>query len=148
MLGTPIAGEATVAGRIMLVRQSGGPARFTVRIDDERVGKLAAATWQAVEVEPGTHRVRVSHSGYSSKTLLVSVAEGEAVVLLSRRRFVVNYLNSLSGALVGGSGYWLFAHGPTPTRLTAFGVGVAGAITVYAARLMISLRPAPASQAQ
>ena len=130
----------------MIVRESGlsGWGRFTVRVDERRVGKLAPAASQSVDVQPGTHLVRVSQSGYSSKARVVSVADGETVILLAGMSSLGSYLNSLSGFIVFWFGYRLFAQGLTSTGLALFGLGVAGLVTVLAARLVIRLRPAPA----
>ena len=134
-----------MAGRIVVARDPGRrwEARLAVRVDGERVGRVAAASWLDFEVEPGAHRVRVSQFGYSSKTLVVSMDDGETVALRSRVRYGVNFLNRMAGSLIGGSVVWLFAQGPTATRLALFTVGVAGTIAVYAARLLISLRADP-----
>ena len=93
---------------------------------------------------PGTHRVRVSQFGYASRTLAVSVTDGETTVLRSRIRFWANYLNCMMGCLVGGSAVRLFEYGPTPTNVITFAIGAAGVILLYASKLLIRLRLDPA----
>jgi hypothetical protein len=148
MLCAPTPGEATVAGRIVVVRDpavSGWAARFAVRIDDRRVGKVRNGAGRDFEVEPGVHRVRVSQTGFPSRTLVISVADGETVVLRSRVRFWANFLAGMSGCLIGSSCAWLLLAGPTPVRVVNVALGVAGLVAFSASKSLISLRPDPAA---
>ena len=138
-----------MAGRIVVVRErrwGGLVPPFAVRIDGRKVGTVGFGKRQGFDVEPGTHRVRTSQLGYSSKTLVVSVAEGETVVVRTGVRFWGNSLNALAGGLIGGVGYWLFGHGATPNRVAGFSAGLALAGIIFAARLMIYLRPDPTAE--
>lgn len=136
-----------MAGRIVVVRNKAWAMlwpRWAVRIDGQRVGKLPIDSWRAFEVDPGVHGVRVSQAGYSSRTAVVSVADHETVVLRSRPRFGILYLNNVSGVIIGISGITLFDKGPTPDRVIVFVLALAVPIMMFAARLAIRLRPDPA----
>ena len=137
-------GETIVAGHIVLARAwdwSLWSPRFSVRIDGERVGKIQRDSSEGFEVAAGLHRIRMSQLGYSSKTLVVSVADGETLVLRTGLRTWINPLLGLSGWLIGASGYPLFAHGPTPINVAGFTIGVALTVAVFASKVLISLRP-------
>lgn len=138
-----------MTGRLVIVRQPSWTiwaGRFAVRVDGRKVGKVDRDGSRDFEIEAGTHRVRVTQLGASSRTLVMSVADGETVVLRAGVRYWINVLSNMFGTLIGGSGFWLLAHGPTPTRLAMFAVGVAGSGAVVASRAVIRLRPDPAGQ--
>lgn len=137
-----------MAGRIVVVRDaalSGYAMRFAVRIDGARVGKVRNGGSRDFEVEPGVHRVRVSQTGYASRALVLSVADGETVVLWSRVRFWPTFLSGTSSALVGSSCAWLLLEGLTATRLLLLAVGAAGMVLSFATKWNISLRAEPVS---
>ncbi|WP_370381088.1 hypothetical protein [Catenulispora sp. GAS73] len=112
-----------------------------MRVDDKRVGKVRNGDSRHFEVEPGVHRVRVNQTGFASRTLVVSVTEGETVVLRSRVRFWANFLIGMAGALIGSNGVWLLLKGPTAATVILFAVGVAGIVVSIASKALISLRP-------
>lgn len=133
-----------MAGRIVIIRDravSGWTVRLAIRIDARRVGKVRNGDSRRFEVEPGVHRVRVNQTGFASRTLVVSVAEGETVVLRSRVRFWANFLTGMAGALIGSNGVWLLLEGPTAATVILFAVGVAGFVVSIASKALISLRP-------
>lgn len=144
MLCAPTSGgKAVMTGEIVVVRDSSlasATARFAVRIDGKRVGKLRQGNSLGFDVPAGVHRVRVTQLGYSSKYLVLSVAEGESVVLRTRIRFWGNFLSGMSASLIGGPGFWLLVR-PTMVTAALFVVGVAGFAGSFAAKTMISLRP-------
>lgn len=130
-------------GEIMVVRDSSlanAAARFAVRIDGKRVGKLRRGSYQSFDVPAGVHRVRMTQLGWSSKSLVLSIEEGETVVLRTRVRFWANFLSGMSGSLVGGPGFLLLVH-PTAVTAALFAIGVTGFAGSFAAKTAISLRP-------
>ncbi|MEY9894150.1 hypothetical protein ABIA31_007834 [Catenulispora sp. MAP5-51] len=136
-----------MAGWIVVVRyESWGLLhhRSAVIIDGRRVARLRRDATQDFMVEAGVHQLRVRQIGYPSKTLEVSVADGEAVVVRTRMRFWATYVTSLFASFTGGIGFWLFAQGPTLPNVVGFSVGLVGLVTLLAARVAISLRPDPA----
>ncbi|MEY9932971.1 hypothetical protein ABH926_007624 [Catenulispora sp. GP43] len=146
MLCAPESGEAIVAGWIVLVRHQGWALwdpRFAVLIDGKRTARIARGETRDFTVEAGVHRMRVRQLGYSSRTLEVSVADGETVVVRTRMRFWASYLTNLFASLTGGVGFWLFAQGPTPANVIGFSIGVVGLVTLLALRIALSLRSDP-----
>jgi hypothetical protein len=138
-----------VAGWIVVVRHrsiAAWEARFAVFLDGRRVAKLGRDAMQDFPVEAGIHRVRVRQWGYPSKTLTVSVADGETVIVRTRTRFWANFLTSMSGTLIGGRAFWLFSQGLTAANVAICGIGVVGIVVLVGSRVVISLRadPAPA----
>jgi len=136
-----------VAGRIVINRDSavlGWSSRFAIRIDARRVGKVRNGDSRQFEVEPGVHRVRVSQTGFGSRTLVISVANGETVVLRSRMRFWAGVLTGVAGSLIGGNAAWLFLAGPSAARVVLLAIGVAGFVAASTSKALISLRLDPA----
>ena len=135
-----------MAGGIVVIRDravSGWATRFAIRIDARRVGKVRNGASGLYEVEPGVHRVRVSQGGFSSRTLVISVVDGETVVLRGRVRFWGNFLLGVAYVLIGSNGTWLLLGGPATARVVLLAVGVAGSVASFAWKSLISLRPDP-----
>lgn len=135
-----------MAGWIVVVRRRSHAlreARFAVFIDGVRVAKLDRDATRGFQVGAGVHRVRVKQWGYPSKTLEVSVADGETVIVRTRTRFWGNYLTTFSSTLIGGNAFWMCAQKVTPTNTTMFSIGVVGVVVLLWSRAGISLRPDP-----